>query len=307
MSLLTNPEISPGRALGMLRLLLVLPEDGRSLADISSLYWPHETRGNSPVDYPAKVLLELRRLGLVVEERRGSDRWIKVASKLRARLPASTPERAVEQLLPQLIIEALGSGELDPESADVDGTEEGSNDALAYLLAWWISLSVLDAPGDVAGLQDAIASNSFLGELARELSSPNDVRVRQFLQWASYLGVGWTSRIADRERLVLDPTALIRRFGARAWPKSEVLSMADARNRLAVLVPVLDGGRYLEAMSAYIPTVDERHLSEALSLALVRLESEGTLRLHTKTDATSWVLQWPREGLTTISHLEWMC
>lgn len=131
---------------------------------------------------------------------------------------------------------------------------------------------------DVQGLQrdQAIEPHPFV----------NDTRWQGFVEWAAFLGLGWT---ASRVRLVLDPTFAVRSKLDGVFTGSDELDQATFLSRLADMVPVVDGGRYRLAVESEVRkpwrTLRPDEISPCLSAVLLHLEAAGELRLEARADA----------------------
>ena len=109
----------------------------------------------------------------------------------------------------------------------------------------------------------------------------NRERWRPFVRWTRYLGFcsGWGVAPSYDDGVMPDPSQAIapilrERLNATDWsPISEILAV------LAVVLPVLDGGTYRMALEAQGAPKANADVSPSLSLALRRLEANGTIDL----------------------------
>ena len=133
----------------------------------------------------------------------------------------------------------------------------------------------------------------------------NDTRWTGFLEWATFLGI--VTR-ATRSSVIVNPWFAVRSVVGELFGGVSTLAQAEFLQRLGSLIPVLDGGNYRVAIDGATPRPwrdrVERDVSPTLSLALLTLEAEGTLRLEHRSDAVSCRLL-GREGreLRAITHL----
>lgn len=104
--------------------------------------------------------------------------------------------------------------------------------------------------------------------------------------WARYLGFG-TGHDGD---FLFDPTEAVRGELADIFQNSESMSAEAFLDELSARLPVLDGGVYRKEVEANLrPDTwrkpEQGHLSMSLSMALRRLELDGTIVLDRKADA----------------------
>lgn len=132
----------------------------------------------------------------------------------------------------------------------------------------------------------------------------NDVRWHGFVEWAVFVGTAWTTS----RTLVPSPAFAVRSVLGEIFQENAEVSQSDFFRRLAMLLPILDGGTYRTAVEAQIarpwrqPQTNE--VSPSLSAALLTLEHEGTLRLEARSDAPMRKLLGPggRES-RSLSHV----
>jgi hypothetical protein len=126
----------------------------------------------------------------------------------------------------------------------------------------------------------------------------NGTRWNGFRRWSLYLGLsrqdGQTAVIADPTRAVADELACIH--DARGE-----MALVDLRTRLAERLPVLDGGTYRKEVLDHIDAEeDARSVSPALTLALLRAQRAGTLRLERRADFSGGSLT---VGQVPVTHV----
>lgn len=137
--------------------------------------------------------------------------------------------------------------------------------------------------GGVESLQDA------QGVKPRPFA--NDTRWSGFAEWATFLGIGWSS---TRATFVPDPAFAVRAALDEVFGAATEMTQADFLVRMADLLPVVDGGRYRVSVESQIarrwrdPLATE--VSPSLSAALLRLEASGELRIEARSDAPQRML-----------------
>jgi hypothetical protein len=137
--------------------------------------------------------------------------------------------------------------------------------------------------------------NRQLPEKEYKAIANESVRWPGFRSWAVYLGFGW-----DTYKLgfMPDPSVAIRAAIPTVFHATVELDQSSFLHGLAWQIPVLDGGRYRSEVEGKIERAawhppPEGQLSASLSLALLRLEREGVIRLDYKDD--------PRFGHRTLT------
>lgn len=132
----------------------------------------------------------------------------------------------------------------------------------------------------------------------------NSTRWNGFVEWAVFAGVAWkTSRT-----VVPSPTFALRSVLGEVFQGSTDLSEHDFFWRLAVALPVVDGGTYRKTVESQIARpwreLLEHEVSPSLSAALLTLEHEGALRLEARSDAPARRLLGPGGGESRgVSHV----
>lgn len=278
MSLLSQIYATPSRVKGAVQLLA--RERGQRLKRQSAeeLLSPEPLLRSGDDDTPgdrramvSAVIDECVRLGLFRED---GDSLM---------LDPDLPETArryetISTVLPAIILDRV----LDP------GAE--ANQDLAAALAWFLGQDALDAPGTWEELGSAVERQGM-----KEILRFNDTRYGMFVYWSRYLGL--TNMLAIpvnsntwEERLAPDPTRCLRRIVVELPVRDgERLPAAEFLQRVSARCPLFEGGALRSAMD---PDRDKagRFLSSTTSLALLRLEEEGLLRLEMLSDAEALLL-----------------
>jgi hypothetical protein len=132
----------------------------------------------------------------------------------------------------------------------------------------------------------------------------NDTRWGGFAEWSTFLGF---SIRTPKLGLVPNPWIAIRDVLDEVFVDSVELAQADFSERIADILPVIDGGRYRMAIEGQIEqpwrVSSFNTFSPSFSAALLTLESSGLIRLENRSDAPSRLLL-EREGrdFRSISH-----
>jgi hypothetical protein len=128
----------------------------------------------------------------------------------------------------------------------------------------------------------------------------NDVRLNGLLAWARYLGF-----LSTVDAPIIDPTEALRQDLPALLGDAREMTAIGFLERLALMLPVLDGGGYRRQVEELLLPATWRRpsdgmLSTALSRALWRLQAANLLLLESRSDAIdSFALQ--RRG-----GYEWM-
>jgi hypothetical protein len=133
----------------------------------------------------------------------------------------------------------------------------------------------------------------------------NDARYQNVIYWARYLGLA-EGLVADM--VIADPTRAIERRLPVLFGDERRMTVNAFIHRLGTHIPVLDGGAvWLEMQGRLRETLQakERHLSEAISLAMLRLQQAGRIKLEGLSDATSWILEVGRDS-KSVSHITYL-
>jgi hypothetical protein len=259
---------SPGRVLGLVRLLDSLAEQTVSRRRVCDLMDPPTLRPR-PMPEPkdiGEILSAATEAGLAEEYNAAGQRCIRLARTLPDGNPL--PPRPGE-VLPGVMARLL----LRPEVA-------GRPNRFAEACAWLLIQPVVGCPQGHNALRSGLQSAGFNLD---EIHLRNESRLDMFLYWAAYLGLVWRTRETAGHGVVPDPTVFLRRNLDGLLPAGDRLPVADFITRLGAACPVLDGGavrlavlKRMETAGTPLPPADR--LSDALSFALRRLRREGRLR-----------------------------
>jgi hypothetical protein len=264
---------SPGRVLGLVRLLERLPGrriDRRELARLIHPTAPPAPGEPEPRDV-REVIEAARQVGLV-EELDGKPGPV-------VRLHVNLPAEAAAAL-PVLLAERALRPEIDR-----------APNLFARACAWLLVQAPFDCPQGHDGLRLALQRDGFDLD---QIDLRNTVRIDMLLYWARYLGLIERIRESNGAGLVPDPTEYLRRHLDRLLPDERPVASPAFRERLGQLCPVLDGGSVRAAVLEYMhragaPRWPDGQLSDALSLALRKLQSEGLLHWTYRDDARTFL------------------
>jgi hypothetical protein len=178
-----------------------------------------------------------------------------------------------EHALPLWPVDGLVSEENTGRSAD-----------LCRGLAWCLSQDIYTLPSIYAEVDEVIRSQVNV----ERFIFLNDTRWPGLRSWARYLGFA----TGEDSGLIFDPTIAVRMQLTEVIQVKESLPAAEFVARLAARLPILDKGIYRNEVEQALKSESWRppasdHLSSSLSIALRRLQRQGTIALESKADAGS--------------------
>ena len=270
MSVISRPAATPNRLEIIIRILAGYSKSSMNKEELLELISPPFLTTDKPEDGPGSTatnaLAEARVLGLVAEEVGASD-VITLAEPFRG----ATPQSLLSYLEPILV-----------------GAHTGGNASQAdmpKMLTWLLAQdprTPIDLASNLSSQTEEILNSTALAQ--------------QFAYWARFLGYAWHFAGATRWWLVPDPSgALWRHLPSLLGGEGEV-QLGSLPERWAAACPVLEGGpdRPFDTSS--------RQFSRATSLALLRLEQKGNIRLTRQADAPAVLLAVGNET-NTYTHV----
>jgi hypothetical protein len=169
-------------------------------------------------------------------------------------------------------------------AADGSVTEDGIGLTADFCrgLAWCLAQDIYTLPSTYADIEGLLKKQVIPGRFI----ILNDTRWPGLRAWARYLGFA----TGDDSGLLFDPTVAVRSELVEMLAPGESMPASEFLPRLAERLPVLDTGAYrIEVEQVLRPetwrSAPADHLSTALSLALRRLQRQGTIALDTMADA----------------------
>lgn len=294
MSILSNYTASPTRVLGLYRHLLHLPQHRQEEEELRRSFMPPATTDES-AGAPRKILTETisagKSLGL----------WSKESNELQLQAETAdvrsddsseldtSEEEATSLRLWKTVVEALWT--------------ESDNDDLGYAAAWFLAQD----PAKGGWTQNRVSEHIKDTEWSNRTGISESGKYTCFRDWMTYLGFGWHVPGTSRRELLPDPTAHIRRRLADVFDDpGKKMTFPAFSEHLADLSPVLDGGRFRQAVEADQPSRPENHVSASTALALQRLEDEHIIELVSKADAPSHLVLEVDGARRQITHVVWL-
>ena len=139
-----------------------------------------------------------------------------------------------------------------------------------------------------------------ISQTRRDARSGTDVRWNGFVDWAVFLGMGWTASGG----LLVDTTEALRTPIGQMFDPGVETASKDFVQRLAEGMPVLDGGSFRGTCIESFPdryARDPDTVSASLSHAIKRLELMNVLKLVHHDDSPSAIILTPiRRSVTHI-------
>ena len=280
MSVISNFAAVPNRLAIVYRFLRTYPE-GLPVSEAQQYLSPRNFSNDLDEDEPqgkgAPLILDVFReaeaLGLLMRQ----EHTLRVPEELRAMDDAMLLAYLEQKLM-------------------ADGDHDQRQTAFPRALAWFLTLSPASP---------VTWNESPVGLLDQDSPEPKDkyeltnqAAFKMFLYWARYLGFAWL--IAGKGTMAVpDPTTAIERHLRAILRPEEPTLLTEAMGSLASACPVLEGGQHRTEVEQRL-RIDRRRkpdtLSASTSLALIRLERRGLVRLDRPSDQDALLLNtWPQQ------------
>lgn len=304
MSVISNWVAQPNRIIIASEFVLSFGEKGASMADLEKLLSPLPPQQNLSEGTPdgdersgttiAKgVLNELLRLNIL---ERVDNEWVRVCGAL------TSDGRTVDWAgrLQNYLFPLLTTSHLAREHAQGD---------LPDALCWLLQQSPVHPLGFSAGKHYNVLSNQMVDNDPLCSSVATDARYQNLIYWARYLGLAERITVKQAAEMVIaDPTRAIALQLPKVFGTDQQLTIQTFLQRLSAQIPVLDGGVVWQDIQGRLKEpmqVKDKHISQATSLALLRLQRVGNIQLEGLSDAAAWVLEVGRET-KSVSHISYV-
>jgi hypothetical protein len=139
----------------------------------------------------------------------------------------------------------------------------------------------------------------------------NDTRWSGYVSWATFLGFGRSDSGKASGGFITDPTPSVAGAVKSLLPKKKDVSITEFLDGLSDLLPVLDGGDYRQEVEGKLrpekwKAPASNDVSSSLSRALLRLRSQGILRLEKRSDSDAQVRLVGRGGsvVQSVTHIQ---
>ena len=268
MGLLTETESVPSRIRGLFSYLLTCTS-AVNQSDLEKTLSPEVLRDVNA--RPKKTIQEAKNLGLIKIEANQ-----KIALHDCVTKDTCDPKNIAltNQLLPSIITRLALTNQ--------DNTH---NDDFGLAIAWVLTKSPLDKPIVWKGGADneLTALNTHGSGHALGI---NDVCFINLIHWITYLGFARKEVVGQSDGIVPDPTIAVRAALKVMLPDKNIKNLSAIMKGLANILPVIDGGKYHLALLQMYPKLAPKpeHVSKALSMAFLRLNAEGFIKLSNGAD-----------------------
>lgn len=190
--------------------------------------------------------------------------------------------RRLPEICRRILLESEYALPLWPVDGLVSEENTGRSADLCRGLAWCLSQDIYTLPSIYAEVDEVVRSQVNF----ERFIFLNDTRWSGLRSWARYLGFA----TGEDSGLIFDPTIAVRVQLTEVIQVKESLPAAEFVARLAARLPVLDKGTYRNEVEQALKSESWRppasdHLSSSLSIALRRLQRQGTIALESKADA----------------------
>lgn len=139
----------------------------------------------------------------------------------------------------------------------------------------------------------------------------NDTRWSGYKSWATFLGFGRSETGKSAGAFLTDPTTVVAAQVESLLPKKGEVAINDFVDGLAQSVPVLDRGDYRQEVERNLKPEKWKapastDLSTSLSRALLRLRSQGRIRLEKRSDSDAQMRLVGRGGsvVQSVTHVQ---
>ena len=268
MSLLTETDSVPSRVRGLFSYLLTCTS-AVNQSDLEKTLSP-QVLGDG-LERSKKTIKEASDLELIKIQ--GNQTIVLHTGLTKDECDPKNPD-LTNQLLPSIITRLAFTNQ-----------DNNSNDDLGQAIAWVLTQSPIDKPIDWnKANKELLALDTDCQGHALGL---NDVRFGNLIHWITYLGFARKEHVGrDAIAIVPDPTIAVRAALKTMLPDKSIKNLSAVMNGLAKILPVIDGGKsYLALLKTY-PNLAPMpgHVSKALSMAFLRLNAEGVIKLSNLAD-----------------------
>lgn len=280
MSVITNWPAMPNRLFILFRYLLEKGERGEDKQRLAAIFTPvsllrkrgegGDDEGTSGKTILDDVLREAKIIGLVEEQEE------------RISLLETYSKREVNRMgIEEFFIRIAERILLDPETAELKGQKD-----IAPALSWLL----MQDPAN-----PLMFSENHRGRVINDLGEDTGAYglnvnsdFQNLVYWARFLGYCHWIAVDQTTYIVPDPTHAIMRRLPEIFTDSKEVRFMDFIAALAVSCPVLEQGytrREVESIARPELITEPRTLSRSTSLALRRLENQGTIKMELLSDA----------------------
>lgn len=139
----------------------------------------------------------------------------------------------------------------------------------------------------------------------------NDTRWSGYVSWATFLGFGRSDSGKASGGFITDPTPAVVGAVKSLMPNNKDVPIKNFLDGLSESLPVLDGGDYRQKVEEKLrpekwKAPASTDVSSSLSRALLRLQSQGILRLEKRSDSDAQMRLVGRAGsvIQSVTHVQ---
>lgn len=279
-SLVSVAQVSPSRISGIYQYLLQSENYCAAKKKLQSAFAPESLRsritgedeegqGSSMISEPMR---EGVKLGLFEDGENADGDYIRISSNLLMK-----PQSELSDL-PAIIASLV--------------FENAENENLALAIAWYLSQNPLAAPGTQTEVTELLRTEIADGRYG----ITSDVRYGQFEDWVCYLGFAWCHSLNGRRVMVPDPKVAVERSLHKLYSlrTGETISIRQMVKDLSTELPVLEEGKIRNLVEDTLKNIgkirQQDYFSISTSLALLKLENLGCIKLLKQSDAGLYIL-----------------
>lgn len=307
MSVISNLVAQPNRIIVATEFVHGFGDKGASLDNLEKMLTPVPRQQNQAADnapdpdaaersgttIAAEVLSEMLKLKIL--ERTEHDNLRVVPALLVHSPKMEWPVRLYNYLFPILTA--------------ADAAREHGQGELPEALCWLLQQSTTQPLGISVGSHYNILVSQMVDDDPLCSNIRSDARYQNVIYWARYLGLAERLSIKQAADMVIaDPTRAIAIRLPLLFSDERQMTIQAFVHSLGVHIPVLDAGQVWHEMQGRFKEalqMSDKHLSQAISLALLRLQQAGKIKLEGLSDAAAWVLKVGRES-KSISHITYL-
>ncbi len=256
--------------------------------------------GDGKQDMATKTLNRWIELGLFAVSEKGD---VKVTDEYRGILrKANATADSIAEVAREIVLSPMNN-------KNFWSDEENRSADFSRAVCWMLAQDVHDfVPTSYSQVEPKALEQA---ESADVILFQNDTRWAGYVSWATFLGFGRSDSGKASGGFITDPTPAVARVAKSLVPKKKDISVNDFLYGLSEALPVLDGGDYRREVEARlnpekwkspVPT----DISSSLSRALLRIQSQGVLRLERRSDSDAQVRLVGRDGrvVQSVTHVQ---
>jgi hypothetical protein len=196
-----------------------------------------------------------------------------------------------------------------PILTSLDSAREHGQAELPEALCWLLQQSPTQMLRVTGGGHYNILVSQMVDGDPLNSSIGNDSRYQNLIYWARYLGLAERLELRQvADMVIADPTRAIEIRLPVLFGEERQMTINVFAHRLGTHIPILNGGAVCHEMQGRFKETlqaKDKHLGESISLAMLRLQQSGKIKLEGLSDAAAWELQVGRES-KSVSHITYL-